>query len=69
MVIDDCHLTAVYTISNIAHTVVIANGFVFVVGVGLTGLGCVRHHYVFIFIVVADNCATSGYGNHSVAVE
>ena len=69
MVAGDGHLSAADAGADIGHTVVVADGFVLVVGVGLASLGGVPHDALPLLGVGADEGAAAGGGDHLVAVE
>ena len=69
VVVDYCHLSAAYTGADVTHAVVVAYGFMLIVGVRFAGLCGIPHDGVLILGIFAHQRAATGGGNHLVAVE
>ncbi len=63
------HLTSAYAGADVGHTVVVADGRVLVVRIGVTRLGGIPHDFIRILGTAADEGASAGSRNHLVAVE
>lgn len=65
----DGHLSSSDACADVAHAVVVADGGVLVVRVGVTGLGGVPEDFIGLFFASTDEGASAGGGNHLVTVE
>ena len=69
VVVGDGHLAAADAGADVGQAVVVADGFVLVVGVGLAGLGGVPQDGLLRGGIGTDEGAAAGGGDHLVAVE
>ena len=67
--IEDSHLTTADTRTDIGHSVVVADGSVLVVRIGITSLCRIPHDLIGVFCIAADKSAAAGSRDHLVAVE
>ena len=69
MLVDDGHLAATDTGTNVTHTVVETNLLMLVVGIALAILGGIHHNLAPLFFVVGNQGTATRSGNHLVAIE
>lgn len=69
MRIENSHLAATDTCANIGHTIVVADGSMLVVRIGITRLCRIPHDLIGIFSIAANKSAAAGSRDHLVAVE
>ena len=67
--IEDSHLTATDTSTHVRHTIVVADGSVLVVWIGITSLCRIPHDLIGVFCIAANKSAAAGSRYHLVAVE
>ena len=69
MLIEHGHLSTTDAGADVRHAVVVANGLMLIVRIGLAGLGGQPHDLLPSLLVGADECAAARGGDHLVAVE
>ena len=69
MVIQHGHLSTTDTGTNIAHTIVIADSGMLIIGISIASLSSIPHDGVGLLGIAADKRASSRSRNHLVAIE
>ena len=63
------HLSSANTGAHVAHTIIITDGRMLVIGISVTGLSSIPHNLIFIFRILTNQGSSTRCSDHFVAIE